>query len=132
MNTVNLIRFGSIPGMGTFGKFVFDGNPICFTIEREWLNNIHDISCIPIGNYICSLHESPHFGEVYKVVDVPNRSDILIHPANIQSELRGCIAPGMSLGYYQDHWAVMNSRVALEHFMHFLGGEDFTLNIDRM
>jgi len=35
---IELIRYGSIPGKGTFGEIHIDGLRF-FTVEREWLDN---------------------------------------------------------------------------------------------
>lgn len=75
----------------------------CKSLELPWLDNQTDISCIPEGEYWVQKWESPTFGKVLRVFDVPGRTDILIHPANYvgsknpktgRSDLKGCIAPG--------------------------------------
>ena len=129
MNTVVLKRFGSIPTLGTFGSLKTDGFS-CLTVEREWLNNEPEISCIPLGQYICALVDSPHFGSVYEVQNVTGRSHILIHPANVQSELKGCIALGNKYGWLKDQLAVLNSRATLETFMHLMNADEFLLVIE--
>jgi hypothetical protein len=68
----------------------------CVTLELPDLNNAPHISCIPKGNYLCSLYQSPRHGLVPLVHDVPNRSMIEMHPANYSRELKGCIALGMT------------------------------------
>ena len=130
MKNAIITRYGSLPGMGTFGGLKTDGFH-CLTVEREWHGNEPEISCIPLGNYTCSLVNSPHFGLVYEVLNVPGRSHILIHPANIESELKGCIALGEQYFWYKGQLAVSNSRDTLEEFMHLMDGEDFHLIIER-
>lgn len=63
-------------------------------LELPWKNNERRVSCIPAGTYQIIKHTSPKFGQCYWVQDVPNRSEILIHPANYHHQLLGCIAPG--------------------------------------
>ena len=63
-------------------------------LELPWKNNERRVSCIPAGTYQIIKHTSPKFGQCYWVQDVPNRSEILIHPANYHRQLLGCIAPG--------------------------------------
>jgi hypothetical protein len=69
----------------------------CFTLELPWKDNQRRISCIPEGTYKAIKHRSPKFGESVWIQNVPNRSEILIHPANYVRQLLGCIAVGDSL-----------------------------------
>jgi len=88
------------------------GSLICLTIERGWLNNARNISCIPQGEYVIQEHISPRFGRCIKVFDkdgiseVQGRSQILFHVGNfvnwslngvIQSDTEGCILPVSSI-----------------------------------
>lgn len=67
---------------------------ICRTIELPWKNNKRGISCIPTGRYRLQDRYSPHHGNHIEVLNVPDRSFILFHPANDAcKELKGCIAP---------------------------------------
>lgn len=82
-----------------------------FTCELPWNNNQPWISCIPSGQYKLIPHNSPKFGKCLKVLNVPNRGDILIHKGNSsrrfvdmkgyiwQQDTTGCILPGMSCRY---------------------------------
>jgi hypothetical protein len=66
----------------------------CYTIELPWLNNQPMSSCIPEGKYEMKKRWSPKHKWHLLVKGVPNRSLILLHPANnAQKELKGCIAP---------------------------------------
>ena len=132
---VTLTRYGSIPGQGTFGCLQIDGWN-CVTLEREWLNNAHNISCIPQGGYICSIIDSPKHGYCYQVTGVPDRSNIEIHVANVMQEVEGCIALGKAFAamatkatHGQVMWGVKSSRAAFDEFMHIISPEDFILSI---
>jgi len=71
----------------------------CDTLERPWLNNQPQVSCIPEGAYDIRLDVSNHFKRLMPhVLDVPGRAGILIHPANWVAQLKGCIAVGMDHG----------------------------------
>ena len=72
-----------------------DGNQfIVYTIELPWQENKPGVSCIPEGRYELVKRFSIKYQWHYWLKDVPNRSLILIHPANdARKELRGCIAP---------------------------------------
>nr|WP_188050025.1 DUF5675 family protein [Flavobacterium sp. GP15] len=79
---------------GTNGKLVCQGRLICYTIELPYKDNIPQVSCIPEGEYFIVKRYSKRFGWHFEILQVPQRSLILFHPANhALSELRGCIAP---------------------------------------
>jgi hypothetical protein len=65
------------------------------TLELPWRDNQRRVSCIPPGTYKGVKHTSPKFGQCVHITGVPERSEILIHPANRVDQLLGCIAPGM-------------------------------------
>lgn len=79
---------------GTNGEITLDNKHICFTIELPWRGNAIGISCIPEGRYKLAKRFSDHHKEHLELLDVTDRSLILIHKANdAEKELRGCIAP---------------------------------------
>src|SRR5690606_32462981 len=80
---------------GTNGDiFCPDKTERCKTIELPWLENAKRKSCIPAGRYRLKKRFSENFKHHLILMDVPDRSLILIHPANnAQKELAGCIAP---------------------------------------
>ena len=96
-------------------------NTIAFTtIELPWKNNRPDESCIPPGKYKWKRYLSPHRGfEVILLENVPGRNFIEIHPANYVSQLRGCIAPGLTFGDINGDSIidVKNSRTAFNKIM---------------
>jgi hypothetical protein len=52
------------------------------------------VSCIPEGKYFIRKRYSAKYKWHLELVDVPNRSFILFHPANnAQKNCNGCIAP---------------------------------------
>lgn len=81
---------------GTNGTICKEGSIdiICHTIELPWQANQKKISCIPEGRYALKMRFSERFSLHIQLLDVKDRSLILIHPANdALKELRGCIAP---------------------------------------
>jgi hypothetical protein len=94
MSIVKLIRVSSSE-KGTFGNIIYNGKPLCVTLELPWRDNKPNISCIPMGTYEVVNFDSPSKGNVFLLKDVPNRSYIEIHVANFMSEIKGCIAVGM-------------------------------------
>lgn len=140
MKTATLTR-GPSSDQGTFGRLVF-GSLACFTTELPWRENLQQKSCIPPGSYKCAIVQSPRFGRVYGVLNVPGRSNVLIHPANLggntdagwQTELQGCIAPCLKRGAMQIKDGRMQaaglvSRPAVRSLMDWAAGEPFTLEI---
>ena len=140
MNIVQISR-QELTDQGTFGRMAFGANCM-YTVELPWRNNIRQKSCIPAGSYLCELVKSPRFGLVYGVRDVPGRSQVLIHSANLggnvdlgwQTQLQGCIAPALGLGALRlnnDKFqrAGLVSRPALRKLMDWAAGRPFTLEI---
>lgn len=64
------------------------------SMELPWRDNERKVSCIPTGTYQVIQRRSTKYKLHYHILDVPNRSWILIHPANYARQLMGCIAPG--------------------------------------
>ena len=99
MRNVTLNRKLSLP-TGTTGEWLSDSGFFCYTIEKPWLENQTDISCIAPGTYVCKWQWSPkHNCNLYHVLDA-NRTAIEIHSANVQYQLLGCIAPGDCLATF--------------------------------
>lgn len=121
---------------GTFGTLQLDGQ-VLRTTELPWRDNATGASCIPTGVYRCEIVQSPKFGRVYGVRDVPGRSAILIHAANYggdaskgyRCELLGCIAPCMVHGQLNGQMAGLQSKAALAEFMAWAGGQPIELEI---
>ena len=123
---VLLERFAYTPH-GTFGR-LHAGDWSCFTIERPWLHNERNVSCIPTGRYRLRLgmhrRNTPDPSDdypAYEVEGVPGRSLIKIHVGNTLDDLKGCIALGTYLGYINSHWAVGSSQAAYARFMMAMG-----------
>lgn len=66
------------------------------TLELPDLDNQSRISCIPEGEYTVVKRNSEKYGDHFHILDVPNRSYILIHNANFKRQLKGCIAVGLA------------------------------------
>lgn len=122
---------------GTFGTLSIDGLSFV-TGELPDRDNAPMISCIPPGTYRCEWSPSAHLGrDVYHLQNVPGRSSILIHPANLmgatdkglKAELNGCIALGRDLCTMHGQCAVGDSRDAVAEFEEHLNGEPFDLEI---
>jgi len=118
------------------GAMLFDGIQRLSTLELPDLDNSPNISCVPTGVYLCKRgemyigHESNRkLIETFLLQDVPNRSDIGIHPANYARELRGCIAVGY-IPDFDGNGGLGDSKRAHQRFMELTQGVDqFTLHI---
>lgn len=123
---VYLERFCDSP-WGVFGRLQI-GDREWYTLEPPWLGNRPRVSCIPAGVYPLILGRYNRGGyDTYEVCDVPGRSLIKLHAANVYTELAGCVAPGKSLGMLRGLWAVQRSRQAHEEIMEALGGMAATI-----
>lgn len=98
----------------TIGKLSHNGKSY-YTIERPWLDNAANISCIPDGYYKLERRDSPRFGpNMWQVSNVPERSHILIHVANTEKDIVGCI--GLAKFLDGDLLGIRTSRVAINEF----------------
>jgi hypothetical protein len=120
MKTLRLVRVTEYNN-ATLGVLCIDEAPECVTLEDVWRNNEKSISCIPVGRYPLKLHRSPKFGLVYRVENVPERSDILIHAGNTHKDTHGCILLGMQYGKLGTESAVLASKSAFLQFMDRMG-----------
>ena len=114
------------------------GALILFTVERQWADNAVGKSCIPAGVYKLVPHHSDHLGiDTYEILGVPNRSAVLIHPANTEEDLLGCIGVGLSLGVIEvatdlesgtkvKKLAVTQAKAAFAKFIVAVGGAQRT------
>ena len=126
------------PDEGMFGVLTL-GDFSCYTVERQWLDNIASISCIPVGDYYAEWYASPKFGASMiihggTVSKGPThgfpRSGILIHPANWSDQLQGCIGLGDKFTIMDDRAAVTNSRKTVADFLNLINiGEVYYLRI---
>jgi len=118
-------------GKETLGELAFNGFA-CKTLERPWLDNKRDVSCIPTGEYICEFIHTLKFPfGVYHVTNVPNRDGILIHKGNYFYDVIGCILLGTD---YTDlnkdgQRDIINSTITVNKFNTLLNKQPFILKI---
>ena len=92
------------------------GDQQWWTVEKPWKDNQPFESCIPEGSYKMGRHDSPKFGKnTWHILEVPDRSYILIHAGNTPADVVGCIALGKSLRINAD--GVSSSRTALNELL---------------
>ena len=103
-----------------------------FTLERPWLDNARGISCIPEGTYECRKRWSPSFKRnLYGLLDVPERGDILIHNGSWVTNSLGCILIGKTTFVADGRRGIGLSRLATQEFIDRMNFEPFTLSITR-
>jgi hypothetical protein len=136
METVKLERFAYTP-WGVFGRLVY-GDFRAFSVERPWVNNVAQQSCIPDGEYNLQWYNSPKHGPTWAVVGgtvslFPEpgkaRAAVLIHVGNTMDDLLGCIALGSTLGTVNGKWAVLNSTATVNSFLSLTKGKSLQLSI---
>ena len=126
----------------TVGKLYVDSVLLCYTMEKPWKDNQPMISCVPAGVYELNPCTSPRFGETYCLENTDlgvsehgktKRTHILIHKANMESELYGCIAPVRYFGVLNGkvEWCGLDSTSAYNRLMKELNGELHFIEIIR-
>ena len=129
----------------TYGVLLKDNVPMCLTLEDPWIDNKRNVSCIPHGVYEAQRYSSKKFGNTFVVMDVPDRSGIIIHAGNWAGyrnvstganagDTQGCILLGLSCGVpNQSRGAVgvLSSAVAMARFKRKMRGiNEFQLVVE--
>lgn len=126
--TIKLQRLETSP-QGTFGLLKIDGHSF-YSLELPWRDNAPNVSCIPAGSYKSTMTYSPRFKrQMYLLEGVKGRAGVRIHPANLSSQLNGCLALGLRRGQIDGVKAVLLSQPAIRQFEQILDGKDFVLEI---
>ena len=109
--------------------YVIDGKKVIFkseSIERGWVDNKKNVSCVPAEMYPLKKEYSSRFKkELWELKDVEGRSECKFHAANYARQLNGCIALGETRvdidkdGYYD----VTNSRETMRKFHKAMGND---------
>lgn len=129
MKQVLLVRFLNTD-LVTLGRLYCGGELVCYTLELPWRGNKPNVSCIPAGIYQAKYMTRSTSGKHKKcwhILNVHARTEVMIHGANWLRELRGCIAPGMSIR--PDYLSVSRSQVAMAEIRRVVGLETFELVI---
>lgn len=109
----------------------------CFTNELPERNNEHNFSRIPAGTYFAELINTKHYGDVYLLHNVKERSSVLMHCGNFagdtrkqwKSDVLGCIEFGSKVVIIDGQRAVTNTRSARDAFQKIMNGQNFNLII---
>ena len=130
MKTVKIIRLNK--SSTEIRGVMITPTQVLFTLERPWLNNARNISCIPKGKYKVKYLPKSYSGKykkIFHVLKVPGRSGILIHNGNLVTHTKGCILLGTRPGRLANRRAVLNSRTAMRKLVKELKNQTFTLEI---
>jgi hypothetical protein len=100
------------------------------TLELSWKDNKRSISCIPCGDYTVIKRKSKKYGNHFHILDVPDRSYILIHNGNYNYQTKGCVLVGDDLSYLNsdNDIDVVNSKKTLKKLYSLLP-DKFDLSI---
>jgi len=129
MKHLTLTRNNFNEQFGTFGYLESSGFR-WLTIERTWLNNQRNISCIPTGIYkIEPCHYYRGGYDAYEIMDVPDRDNIKFHKASVLDDVLGCCGLGYEYGWYKGKWAIIKNTEAFESFMTFMNNESGVIEI---
>ena len=104
----------------------------CKTLELPWKNNEQRVSCFPDGKYKCKKRYSKKYSWHIHILNVPNRTFILIHAANFVRQLLGCVAVGKDFTDIDGDGLrdVTSSKATLKKLLSFLPDE-FILTVNR-
>lgn len=134
---LNIVRLEDSAEDGTFGVLLLRNRVFCWTLELPWRNNAPNVSCIPTGLYVLvprfTWFGSVKHGPTYEVDSVPGRSQILVHPGNVDEDSEGCILVGETIAKLKGDRAVLNSGKTFSRLMGILGvTEGIRLQITRL
>jgi hypothetical protein len=102
------------------------------TLEPPWLNNLVNKSCIPPGDYVCSIRRSEKYGKHLIVEDVQGRSEILFHHGNYRKNSKGCILVGEKFRHIDgdNQIDITNSKNSMKRLMRYIeNGDKINLKI---
>jgi hypothetical protein len=90
-----LVRREEYSPNSTQGELFINGAQFCYCLEPRKDQSAGKPFCIPSGTYQVTLELSPRFGFVTPhIQDVPNFTEIEIHPGNYPHDTEGCLLVG--------------------------------------
>jgi len=95
------------------------------TLERPWLDNAQDISCIPEGTYMVFRDRSGRH-QYYRIENVAGRTHIEFHGGIFPTHSDGCVLIGME---HDSKYNLINSEDALAQMLDEFGDGPFMLTI---
>ena len=134
---------------GTIGRLTIDQSdsavlskePPIWTMENSWADSQPFLSAIPTGTYLVKPHTSPSKnkqfgGKCFKLQDVKDRTDVLIHIGNWSRDTEGCILVGSSWngnskGQPDKRLMVANSTNTMQKMLTFLVNDFYMVVTER-
>lgn len=114
----------------TIGVLTINGDILCYTLELANNNNERNISCIPLGSYVCKRVTSHKFGNTFEITGVEGRDNIMIHKGNTWNDTTGCVILGNVVGWLNNDRAMLGSGLAWKEFeLATKGIDEFNLYI---
>ena len=109
---------------GFLSRVSIDNEHICFLLENPWYDNAPNISCIPAGiRYKCRKYYHERRGWVLRILNVPERTEIMVHPGNTLKDTLGCPLPGLE--YHTNRkYEVWHSKDAMDLLLEKIGQEE--------
>ena len=103
---------------GVFGLFIIPSHgKNWYSLENPDFGNAVNISCIPVGDYVCKWTESKKLKKfTYEILNVPGRTGIRFHPFNMIEETKGCIGLGKRIQHSGKETKILDSRMAISEF----------------
>ena len=107
---------------GTQPKILFN----CFTLELADKQNKTLLSCIPLGTYAIKKRYSKRHKWHLEILNVPDRTNILIHAGNFYTDITGCVIVGEKFKDIDKDGAldVVNSKKTLKKLLKCLGSKE--------
>ncbi len=126
-----LITYEHLDGVAGDLHLDESGEVFCHSLELPWKNNEPNISCLPLGDYVCKVTYSPAFKkDLYLILEpFPHRDGFRIHAANRLTELRGCVAFGEKITQVDDSIFLATSAKWVTAVMEHFNNEPFLLQI---
>ena len=122
---IELIRLEEHNSFGTFGAWRINKSVFCVTLEPPDRLNKPFVSSIPAQQYICKRIKSPKHGETFRVMNVPDRSNINLHAGCDMEDTEGCILLGQAWDKFKGNRALLNSGNTFRNFMQIMEGVKF-------
>jgi len=134
MKILTLRRFVPENIKATYGVMIYEKQPFAITLELPDKCNHSDISCIPTGEYICKPYSSEKYPNTWQLMNVLNRTLILLHKGNFLIDIKGCIAIGEKFTDINKDGVmdIGESNEGFNEFMDIVSGEtEFKLVIEQ-
>jgi hypothetical protein len=115
--TFRIVRDDLDSSRHTTGRLLA-GDVELYTLELPWQNNARGESCIPLGIYEVVYVWSRRYGRpMPRLLEVPERDGILIHPGNVDADTEGCVLVGLG---QNTNGTITRSREAFSEFVDWL------------